>query len=202
MKLMTRIAFAALLTTGFSLTAQATDVQAAPAPAQDPIVQHLKLTSDQVAKIKSLHQQLENNVQQISQQDIKDGALINVIDSGKWDEKAVKDQLAAFSKIDQQVRYYRVKYYFDVNQVLTPEQRTQVKKDLADALSEYVIGPFRGRYYLQAINENRIIDIAFSGETFFIPQTNLRFDNNGFQFAQHLIITKADDAGGFRLRRG
>ncbi|WP_343514726.1 Spy/CpxP family protein refolding chaperone [Klebsiella quasipneumoniae] len=134
MKLITRIAFATLLTSSFSLTAQAADVQAA--PAQDPIVQHLKLTSDQVAKIKSLHQQLENNVQQISQQDIKDGALINVIDTGKWNEKAVKDQLAAFSKIDQQVRYYRVKYYFDVNQVLTPEQRTQVKKDLADALSE------------------------------------------------------------------
>ncbi|MEN6792909.1 hypothetical protein ABFC04_19820, partial [Klebsiella pneumoniae] len=51
-------------------------------------------------------------------------------------EKAVNDQLAAFSKIDQQVRYYRVKYYFEVNKVLTPEQRTQVKKDLADALSE------------------------------------------------------------------
>ncbi|HEI9830034.1 TPA: hypothetical protein SLN57_002129, partial [Klebsiella pneumoniae] len=94
------------------------------------------LTNDQVAKIKSLHQQLESNVQQISQQEIKDGALINVIDSGKWDEKAVNDQLAAFSKIDQQVRYYRVKYYFEVNKVLTPEQRTQVKKDLADALSE------------------------------------------------------------------
>ncbi|MFT2499307.1 Spy/CpxP family protein refolding chaperone [Klebsiella pneumoniae] len=107
-----------------------------PAAAQDPIVQHLKLTNDQVAKIKSLHQQLESNVQQISQQEIKDGALINVIDSGKWDEKAVNDQLAAFSKIDQQVRYYRVKYYFEVNKVLTPEQRTQVKKDLADALSE------------------------------------------------------------------
>ncbi|QRZ79816.1 Spy/CpxP family protein refolding chaperone, partial [Klebsiella quasipneumoniae] len=103
---------------------------------QDPIVQHLKLTPDQVSKINSLHQQMEKNVEQISQQDIKDGALINVIDSGKWNEKAVKDQLAAFSKIDQQVRYYRVKYYFDVNQVLTPEQRTLVKKDLADALSE------------------------------------------------------------------
>ncbi|MCV5180323.1 hypothetical protein OFC21_33440, partial [Escherichia coli] len=82
-----------------------------------PIVQHLKLTNDQVAKIKSLHQQLESNVQQISQQEIKDGALINVIDSGKWDEKAVNDQLAALSKIDQQVRYYRVKYYFEVNKV-------------------------------------------------------------------------------------
>ncbi len=131
MKLITRIAFATLLITGFSITAQAADVKAAPAaPAQDPIVQHLKLTNDQVAKIKSLHQQLESNVQQISQQEIKDGALINVIDSGKWDEKAVNDQLAAFSKIDQQVRYYRVKYYFEVNKVLTPEQRTQVKKIL------------------------------------------------------------------------
>ena len=48
----------------------------------------------------------------------------------------VKDQLAAFSKVEQQVRYYRVKYYFDVNQVLTPEQRKQVQKDLAQALSE------------------------------------------------------------------
>ncbi|MDM7251814.1 Spy/CpxP family protein refolding chaperone, partial [Klebsiella grimontii] len=109
---------------------------AAPVPAQDPIVQHLKLTNDQVTKIKSLHQQLEKSVQQISQKDIKDGVLFDVIDSGKWNEKAVKDQLAAFSKVEQQVRYYRVKYYFDVNQVLTPEQRKQVQKDLAQALSE------------------------------------------------------------------
>lgn len=135
---MTKVSRAILLTAavaGFSLAAQAAEVTA-PAPAKDPIVQHLKLTSDQVSKINSLHQQMEKNVEQISQQDIKDGALINVIDSGKWNEKAVKDQLAAFSKIDQQVRYYRVKYYFDVNQVLTPEQRKQVQKDLAQELSE------------------------------------------------------------------
>lgn len=135
---MTKVSRAILLTAavaGFSLAAQAAEVTA-PAPAKDPIVQHLKLTSDQVSKINSLHQQMEKNVEQISQQDIKDGALINVIDSGKWNEKAVKDQLEAFSKIDQQVRYYRVKYYFDVNQVLTPEQRKQVQKDLAQELSE------------------------------------------------------------------
>lgn len=136
MKLMTRIAVTTVLATGFSMAAQAADVNAAPAPAQDPIVQHLKLTQDQVTKIKSLHQQLEKNVQQISQKDIKDGVLFDVIDSGKWNEKAVKDQLAAFSKVEQQVRYYRVKYYFDVNRVLTPEQRKQVQKDLAQALSE------------------------------------------------------------------
>ena len=136
MKLMTRIVFTAVLASGFSMAAQAADVKAAPAPAQDPIVQHLKLTNDQVTKIKSLHQQLEKNVQQISQKDIKDGVLFDVIDSGKWNEKAVKDQLAAFSKVEQQVRYYRVKYYFGVNQVLTPDQRKQVQKDLAQELSE------------------------------------------------------------------
>jgi len=136
MKLMTRIVFTAVLASGFSMAAQAADVKAAPAPSQDPIVQHLKLTNDQVTKIKSLHQQLEKNVQQISQKDIKDGVLFDVIDSGKWNEKAVKDQLAAFSKVEQQVRYYRVKYYFGVNQVLTPDQRKQVQKDLAQELSE------------------------------------------------------------------
>ncbi|MBA7845055.1 hypothetical protein HV213_03435 [Klebsiella sp. RHBSTW-00484] len=136
MKLMTRIVFTAVLASGFSMAAQAADVKAAPAPSQDPIVQHLKLTNDQVTKIKSLHQQLEKNVQQISQKDIKDGVLFDVIDSGKWNEKAVKDQLAAFSKVEQQVRYYRVKYYFGVNQVLTPDQRKQMQKDLAQELSE------------------------------------------------------------------
>ena len=50
MKLMTRIALTAALATGFSMAAQAADVKAAPAPAQDPIVQHLKLTNDQILK--------------------------------------------------------------------------------------------------------------------------------------------------------
>lgn len=136
MNKLSRMVLMTAIAAGFSMAAQAAEVTAAPAPAQDPIVQHLKLSQDQVAKIKSLHQEMEKNVQQISQKDIKDGVLFDVIDSGKWNEKAVKDQLAAFSKVEQQVRYYRVKYYFGVNQVLTPEQRTQVKKDLSQALSE------------------------------------------------------------------
>ncbi|KLE77451.1 VirG [Klebsiella aerogenes] len=136
MNKLSRMVLMTAVAAGFSMAAQAAEVTAAPAPTQDPIVQHLKLSQDQVAKIKSLHQEMEKNVQQISQKDIKDGVLFDVIDSGKWNEKAVKDQLAAFSKVEQQVRYYRVKYYFGVNQVLTPEQRTQVKKDLSQALSE------------------------------------------------------------------
>ncbi|ECF0467398.1 hypothetical protein EZX33_23975, partial [Salmonella enterica subsp. enterica serovar Hvittingfoss] len=98
------------------------------------IVQHLKLTNDQITRIKKLHQQLKTDVSQISMKGIKDGALIEVIKSGKWDDAAVKQQLAAFSNIEQQARYYRVKYYFDLSKVLTPEQRQQVQQDLAQAL--------------------------------------------------------------------
>ena len=47
----------------------------------------------------------------------------------------VKQQLAAFAQLDQQTRYYRVKYYFGINQVLTDEQSEQVKKDLQQALN-------------------------------------------------------------------
>lgn len=131
---MTRIALLTASLIGFTGIAQAANTEVAPSPSQDPIVQHLKLTNDQVAKIKSLHDAMEKNVEQVSMKDVKDGALIDVIQSGKWNEKAVKNQLAAFSKVEQQVRYYRVKYYFDLNQVLTPEQRKQVRDDLAQSL--------------------------------------------------------------------
>ena len=135
MKNFLRMTLLAVTVAGASFSTLAANVSNVPAPAQDPVVQHLKLTNDQVAQIKKLHQQLETNVSQISVKDVKDGALIDVIKSGKWDEAKVKQQLAAFGQLDQQVRYYRVKYYFDVSQVLTAEQREQVKKDLAAAIN-------------------------------------------------------------------
>ncbi|MCJ1877423.1 hypothetical protein GKR53_25775 [Klebsiella sp. HSTU-Sny5] len=130
---MTLLATALIVTSGAAVAA---DASVAPSPSQDPIVQHLKLSQAQVSKIKTLHQQLVNNVTAISTKDIKEGALIDVIQSGKWNETAVKSQLAAFSKVDQQRRYYKVRYYFDLSQVLTPEQRQQVRDDLAQAATE------------------------------------------------------------------
>ena len=136
MKKFTRTALLVATLAGATFAAQAADTTAAPAPAQDPIVQHLKLTDAQVSKIKTLHQQLEKNVQAISMKDVKDGMIIDMIQSGKWNEAGVKQQLAAFSKVDQQVRYYKVKYYFDLSQVLTTDQRKQVQNDLAQAAAE------------------------------------------------------------------
>jgi Spy/CpxP family protein refolding chaperone len=135
MNKMTRIALLTASLIGFTGVAQAANTEVAPAPSQDPIVQHLKLSNDQVSKIKSLHDEMEKNVEQVSMKDVKDGALIDVIHSGKWDEQAVKTQLDAFSKVEQQTRYYRVKYYFDLNQVLTPEQRKQIQDDLVQSIN-------------------------------------------------------------------
>lgn len=132
---MTRIALVAASLAFCSFAVQAANVEAAPSPAQDPLVQHLKLSNDQVKKIEDLHQKLEDNVSKIPMTGVKDGALIDMFQDGKWNESVVKNQLAAFSKIEEQTRYYRVKYYFDVSQVLTPEQRKQVKSDMADALA-------------------------------------------------------------------
>ncbi|MRS14455.1 hypothetical protein GJV06_06115 [Enterobacteriaceae bacterium RIT691] len=136
MNKMTRIALLTASLIGFTGIAQAATQDVAPAPAQDPIVEHLKLSNEQVSKIQSLHDAMVKNVEQVSMKDVKDGALIDVIQSGKWNEKAVKNQLEAFSKVEQQTRYYRVKYYFDVNQVLTPAQRQQIKDDLVQAITE------------------------------------------------------------------
>ncbi|WP_393947120.1 Spy/CpxP family protein refolding chaperone [Kluyvera intermedia] len=129
----TALLIATLAGTTFAAQAAATTT---PAPAQDPIVQHLKLSDAQVSKIKTLHQQLEKNVEGISMKEVKDGMIIDMFQSGKWNEAGVQKQLSAFSKVDQQIRYYKVKYYFDLSQVLTAEQRQQVQKDLAQAASE------------------------------------------------------------------
>ncbi|EMF0720707.1 Spy/CpxP family protein refolding chaperone [Citrobacter sp. Marseille-Q6884] len=136
MKNFVRMTLLAATLAGASFSTLASNVSNVPAPAQDPVVQRLKLSNDQVSQIKKLHQQLEDNISQISVKDVKDGALIDVIKSGKWDDAAVKHQLAAFGNIEQQARYYRVKYYFDLNKVLTPEQRQLVQKDIAQTLSE------------------------------------------------------------------
>ncbi|WP_202308423.1 Spy/CpxP family protein refolding chaperone [Dryocola clanedunensis] len=132
-KLFRHALLAVAITAGFSAAAQAAN-DAVPAPTQDPVVQHLKLSNEQVAKLEDLHKQFDSNIQSIKIDGFKDGALVEVVKSGKWDDAKVKQQLAAFGQLDQQVRYYRVKYYFGVNQVLTPEQRSQVKEDLAKAL--------------------------------------------------------------------
>lgn len=119
-----------------SFTTQAKSDGTAPSPKQDPIVQHLDLSNDQVMKIQKLHDDLENNIGKIPVNSIKEGALIDMFHAGKWDDGIVKKQLTAIGNIQQQARYYRVKYYFDVSRVLTPAQREKFKSEVSDVLNK------------------------------------------------------------------
>ncbi|VTN05117.1 P pilus assembly/Cpx signaling pathway, periplasmic inhibitor/zinc-resistance associated protein [Raoultella ornithinolytica] len=98
-KLFRNTLLAVAMTAGFSMAAQAATADEVPPVSQDPVVQHLKLSNDQVTKIKGLHQEFETNVNNIKIEGFKDGALIDVIQSGKWDEAKVKQQLAAFGTV-------------------------------------------------------------------------------------------------------
>lgn len=128
-----RIALVAASLTSFA--AQTANVEAALSPSQESLVQHLKLSNDLVKKIEDLHKTLEQNVSQIPMTGVKDGALIEIFQAGKWNESVVKSQFAACSKMEQQERYYRVNYSFDISKVLTLEQRKQGKINIANALA-------------------------------------------------------------------
>ncbi|HEY2454429.1 MAG TPA: hypothetical protein VGI71_17800 [Scandinavium sp.] len=117
------------------ITAQATSVAAVPAPSQDPTIENIKLTKKQASEIEHLYQQMEMDARNIKIDDIKDGVIVNIVRSGKWDEEKIEQQLKAFDILDHQMRYYRIKYYYDINNILTPEQRLDIKNYLVQALN-------------------------------------------------------------------
>lgn len=83
-----------------------------------------------------------------SQKDIKDGVLFDVIDSGKWNEKAVKISWRPLAG-EQQVRYYRVKYYFGKSGTDTGTTYSGEKiSNVSGNKSAPLWGRFLGRRYL------------------------------------------------------
>lgn len=79
-----RSLIAILLSTsmGFSMSTQA--VETAPNPSQDPVIEHLKLSDEQVNQINVLHGQMEKDIKGISTGDIKKGALVDSIRAEAW----------------------------------------------------------------------------------------------------------------------
>ena len=92
----------------------------------DPIIQQLKLSDAQLDQIQILRQQLIHTTAQLKAGDDKGNTMMAMFNSGKWDETLARQQSERVTQRDEQVRYYRLKYYFDVSQVLTPVQRQRV----------------------------------------------------------------------------
>lgn len=130
------LAASALIFSGFALASSNTGTSIQPEQQQDPMIQHLHLTPSQVEQIKTLRSDTDKKMATIDTKDIQNGLLINIIDSGKWDETAVKKQIAAFGKAQEQARYHRMQYFFNLSKILTPEQKAQVKSDLAQEMQQ------------------------------------------------------------------
>ncbi|KLW85421.1 hypothetical protein SP99_04583 [Enterobacter sp. BIDMC92] len=116
-------------------TAQAENVNTSTDSVDEAIIKQLNLSDDQIDKIQSLHDKYQSDIDKIPLADFKEGALVEVIQSGKWDDAAVKKQLSSISKIQEEVRYYRMKYYFEVSKVLSAEQKATLKKDIESILN-------------------------------------------------------------------
>ncbi|EPS0559296.1 Spy/CpxP family protein refolding chaperone [Enterobacter roggenkampii] len=116
-------------------TVQAGNMDASTETIDETIIKQLNLTDEQVVKIESLHDKYQNDIDKIPLADFKEGALVEVIQSGKWDDAAVKKQLSSISKIQEEVRYYRMQYYFEVSKILSPEQKATLKKDIESILN-------------------------------------------------------------------
>ncbi|PBI80445.1 hypothetical protein A9993_12210 [Rahnella victoriana] len=95
---------------------------------QDSVIQQLKLTPEQIEKVKALRQDSQKALSEIDIDAVKKDAIIDMFRSGEWSDRVAKKQLDAIGDIQNQVRFERVKFLFNINQVLTVEQKQQLQK--------------------------------------------------------------------------
>ncbi|MFP2239780.1 Spy/CpxP family protein refolding chaperone [Pseudescherichia vulneris] len=118
----------AVLTTALAFSGMVNASPAAEPLPQETLVQPLKLTPEQMQKVSALREKAQKELNAISTSDVKQDAIVDMFRSGEWNDRAAKKQLEAISGIQTQIRFQRVKYLFDVSQVLTAEQKQQLQK--------------------------------------------------------------------------
>ncbi|HKM95450.1 MAG TPA: Spy/CpxP family protein refolding chaperone [Buttiauxella sp.] len=99
---------------------------------QDSLVQQLKLTPEQMKTVKTLREDAQKQISKINTDALAQDAIVNMFQSGVWDDGAAKKQLSAIGDIQSQVRYQRAKYVFNVSRVLTAEQKQQLQQILIE----------------------------------------------------------------------
>lgn len=118
----------AVLTTALAFSGMVYASPAAEPLPQETLTQQLKLTPDQVQKVSTLREKAQKELDGIDTSNVKQDAIVDMFRSGEWSDRSAKRQLEAIGGIQTQVRFLRVKYLFDVSQVLTPEQKQQLQK--------------------------------------------------------------------------
>lgn len=117
----------ALAFSGMALASYSTDTLP-----QDSLVKELQLTPEQVQKVKSLRKSTEQEISKINTDALKQDAIIDMFSSGMWSDAEAKKQLEAIGDIQNQVRFQRAKYLFQVSQVLSQEQKQHLQQILIE----------------------------------------------------------------------
>lgn len=99
---------------------------------QDVLSKQLKLTPEQMQKVKSLREDAQKEIAKINTDALTQDAIVDMFHSGEWNDRAAKKQLNAIGEIQSQVRYQRAKYLFNVSRVLTSEQKQQLQQMLIE----------------------------------------------------------------------
>lgn len=118
----------ALFAAALSITVIANASTSAQSLPQDSLAQQLKLTPEQLLAVKALREQAQKELSVIDTTGVKHDAIVDMFRSGEWSDRKAKKQLEAISGIQTQVRFQRVKYLFNVSQVLTTEQKQLLQK--------------------------------------------------------------------------
>lgn len=99
---------------------------------QDTLSKQLKLSPAQMQKVKALREDAQKEIAKINTDALTQDAIINMFQTGEWNDNEAKKQLKAIGDIQSQVRYQRAKYLFDVSRVLTTEQKQQLQQMLVE----------------------------------------------------------------------
>jgi Spy/CpxP family protein refolding chaperone len=123
MKLITKSIIAGLvLVSGSAFAAQPVLQQ------ESKLAQILNLTPDQQQQIHIIHDQAQLQMDNIKHDESGRDVILNNIKSDHWDADAVKKRIATLSVGEQQARYISYKYYYDVMQKLTPDQKVKLSQ--------------------------------------------------------------------------
>jgi Spy/CpxP family protein refolding chaperone len=117
----------ALAFSGMALASHSTDTLP-----QDSLVKQLQLTPEQVQQVKSLRKNTEQEIGKINTDALKQDAIIDMFSSGMWNDAEAKKQLDALGDIQNQVRFQRAKYLFQVSQILSREQKQHLQQILIE----------------------------------------------------------------------
>ena len=101
-----------------------------PNPLDQWLSKELNLSDVQQDKLKMLRKQTQAQLQQVNkhygQPKMLSQSVLVQLKSEQWNDIAVRQAITADSARQEAIHYYKIKHLFELNKILTPQQRTKL----------------------------------------------------------------------------